>query len=199
MKQSILFLLSAALIAALSACGPKSEATVQPTETEAPTDFSEEDILPEYTVNLKNSTRLVIGAESFDVKTVIDLQNGRKEDDFAFEVVGGEDVADVDENGIITRKAYGQSSIQISIKDKPAVFNIFNITFAPQDLYGTAYKGGFKKADGTLGNEISLQLEEDIIGAFGKSQSGTFVVRIKLRTVNVEGDVKSVVVELSAE
>ena len=35
MKQSILFLLSAALIAALSACGPKPEATVQPTETEA--------------------------------------------------------------------------------------------------------------------------------------------------------------------
>ena len=41
--------------------------------------------------------------------------------------------------------------------------------------------------------------EEEIIGAFDKSQSGAFVVRIKLRTVNVEGDVKSVVVELSAE
>ena len=165
------------------------------------------------------------------------------------QVVSNDDVATVDATGIVTRKGYGQVSINIYSKSNSSVFSIFNLTFAPSDLYGTEYKGGFKTADGSKGNEISLQLNSDntftlkvgegkakyldvdydvdskavgeftgtfaidpssgtpltltssaysfegVKGAFGRTESGAFCIRVKLFTVTVEGEVNYSVIE----
>ncbi|MBQ7727495.1 MAG: hypothetical protein IJT60_02825 [Clostridia bacterium] len=250
MKQFLAILLAGLFLLTLCACG--TEPATQETQTTG-SDETEQDVVDMLTpFTLKETHRLVVGDETFDLKTVIELKSGHTIDEVGMQVVSDETVASVDANGIVTRLGYGQVSINIFVKSNSVVFNVFNLTFAPANLYGTEYKGGFKKADGTLGNEISLQLNSDntftlkvgegkarymdvdydvdskavgeftgtfaidpssgtpltltseayssegVKGAFGKTESGAFCVRVKLFTVTVEGELKSVVTELTA-
>ena len=112
-------------------------------------------------ITLKEQARLLVGEDAFDVKTVLELKAGHQTSELGYSIASDESVASVDEDGVVTRKAYGQVSVSIFLKSNPAQFNIFNLTFAPDDLYGATYKGGFKKTDGTLGNEITLVLNQD--------------------------------------
>ena len=253
MKKFLAALLAGLFLLTLCACGAEPAPAK---ETQPPvSDETEQDVVDLLTpFTLKETRRLAVGDETFDLKTVIELKSGHKIDEIAFSVVSDETVASVDANGVVTRKGYGQVSINVAVKSNPAIFNIFNLTFAPANLYGTEYKGGFKKADGTLGNEISLKLNSDktfvlkvgegkakyletdydldskvvgeftgtfeidpssgtpltltssayssegVKGAFGKTATtGAFCVRVKLFTATVEGELKTVIVDLTAE
>lgn len=158
MKHILLFLIAALMIFVMCACTENHEpaelSSASEEELTDPTDL----IIP---ITLKEPAKLVIGEDSFDVKTVLELKAGHKPDELGFSIASDDTVASVDDNGILTRKGYGQVSVNVFMKSNPAQFNIFNITFAPATLYGTTYKGGFKKADGTYGNEITLVLNED--------------------------------------
>ena len=259
MKQRVVSALMATVLGvSLCACSKKPESTAAPTQATNPETQAEtatepdiEDVL--LPVTFKETARLVVGDESFDIKSVVELKAGHTMNELAYTIASDESVASVDENGVLTRKSYGQVSVSISLKDKPAVFNIFNVTFAPAGLYDATYSGGFKKADGSLGNEITLALKNDktftltvgegkakymdtdydldakavgkftgtfaidassatpilltsadysaepIKGAFGKTADGAFCIRVKLNTAVVEGELKSVVIELTAK
>ena len=252
MKRFLAILLAGLFLLALCACG--TEPATKETQTQAPaSDETEQDISDMLTpFTMKETIRLIIGDETFDLKTLIEMKSGHTIDEVGMQVVSDETVASVDASGIVTRKAYGQVSINVFTKSNPSVFNIVNLTFAPANLYGTEYKGGFKKADGTLGNEITLVLNSDntftlkvgegkgkyldndydidakavgeftgtftidpssgtpltltssayssegVKGAFGKTEAGTFCVRVKLFSVTVDGELKSVMTELTA-
>ena len=239
------------MIVSVCACAQTTD-TTKPSNPTADNSGNEQTEF-ELSVTLKDAYRLIIGDETFDVKSVVELKNGHTADELDFTVVSDESVASVDANGILTRKGYGQVSVNVSLKSNPAVFSVFNATFTPANLYGTTYKGGFKKADGSLGNEITLVLNEDksftlkvgagqakymdtdyeldaksvgeftgtfdidvssgtpvsltsaaysaepVKAAFGKTTDGDFCIRIKLNTVTVEGELKSVTVDLAAK
>ena len=163
MKKILTALLILSMLFALAACGIEEKPAPVVTEEETTVPEEEEyDTLPG-TVQLKSNAQLVIGESSFDVKSLVELQEGQKASDLRFSVVSSDNVASVDANGILTRKgdACGQVSVQIYLDGHAQVFSIVNVTFAPANLYGGAYRGGFKKADGTLGNEITLVLNSD--------------------------------------
>ena len=161
MKRIFVFFLALLMILMMCACTETNEVTetaseAQESQTE-PFDLNDL-VLP---ITLNEQARLVVGEDSFDVKSVIELKAGHQTNELGYEIVSDESVASVDEDGVVTRKAYGQVSVNIFLKSNPAQFNLFTVTFAPEDLYGATYKGGFKKADGTLGNEITLVLNQD--------------------------------------
>lgn len=164
MKRIVIFILAALMLLTLCACAEEKKPTEKPSEAEAGQTESTEQlnledlVLP---ITMKEQARLVVGEDSFDVKSVIELKADHQLSELGYMIASDESVASVDEDGVLTRKAYGQVSVSIFLKANPAQFNIFNVTFAPEDLYGASYKGGFKKADGTPGNEITLVLNED--------------------------------------
>ncbi|MBQ1678058.1 MAG: hypothetical protein II062_00815 [Oscillospiraceae bacterium] len=164
MKRIVIFILAALMLLTLCACAEEKKPTENPSEAEAGQTESTEQlnledlVLP---ITMKEQARLVVGEDSFDVKSVIELKGDHQASELGYTIASDDSVASVDENGVLTRKGYGQVSVSIFLKTNPAQFNIFNVTFAPENLYGATYKGGFKKADGTLGNEITLVLKED--------------------------------------
>lgn len=159
MKHFFLLLVAVLVVFAFCACTGNQQ---QPATSEPAADESEIDLVDAlYPFTLKETAKLVVGEDTFDVKTVIELKDGHNMDEIGFSIASDESVASIDDNGILTRKGYGQVSVSICKKDNPAQFNLFNATFAPANLYGTTYKGGFSKADGTLGNEITLVLNTD--------------------------------------
>ena len=250
-KRNLVLIIALLMTLLLCACSKKTETTEIPAQEKTVTESKAEDMLP--SVTFKEKARLIVGDESFDIKSVIELKAGHTMDEFAYSIASDESVASVDNNGILTRKGYGQVSVSVSLKENPVVFNIFNVTFAPADLYDATYSGGFRKADGSPGNEITLVLKNDktftltvgegkakymdtdydldakaigkftgtfeidassatpilltsadysaepIKGAFGKTAEGTFCIRVKLNTVTVEGELKSIVIELAAK
>ena len=158
MKKINFFVLVVLMIFSLCACAVQNNTTESAPETEGVESDLTDLIFP---VTLKEQAKLVVGEDSFDVNTAIELKAGHNTDELDYSVVSDETVASVDGNGILTRKGYGQVSVKISLKSNSVQFVIFNVTFAPETLYGTTYKGGFKKADGSAGNEITLVLNED--------------------------------------
>ena len=158
MKRILIFFLAALMIFLMCACSEKNDTAESSSETAEESIDPVDLVLP---VTLKDQAKLVVGEDSFDVKTVFEMNAGRQADEIGYSIASDDTVASIDENGILTRKGYGQVSVNIFLKSNPALFCIFNVTFAPADLYGATYKGGFKKADGTYGNEITLVLNED--------------------------------------
>ena len=158
MKQIAVFFLAVLMIFSVCACTEKNEVIQTPSvPDEAPTDLIDA-VLP---ITMKEQAKLVVGEEKYDVKTSIELKAGHQMSELGYSVVSDDTVASVDESGVLTRKGYGQVSVQIFLKSNPAVFSIFNVTFAPANLYGSTYKGGFKKVDGSAGNAIELVLNQD--------------------------------------
>ena len=129
MKKKLLVLLPSLI--ALMACGTTQPSSSAPAPSSAPEESSTPISIRTYELTkVRDSTK----AATYDLKTVITLSTGKTITDLSFSSSDPE-VATVNAQGVITRVAFGNSTITINNAKNPSILDLstFNISFQPED------------------------------------------------------------------
>ncbi len=129
MKKKLLVLLPSLI--ALMACGSQAASSSVPAPSSAPEESSTPVSIRTYELTKdRDSTK----APTYDLKTVITLSTGKTITDLSF-TSSDPEVATVDAQGVITRVAFGNSTITINNAKNPSILDLstFNISFQPED------------------------------------------------------------------